>query len=257
MKGKLALVALLMFGVFSCVGPKRATVVPPLSIAGAQYVGMDRCVRCHRQHVERYQFSTHGRLNVKSMETEGHGCGMCHGPASAHIENPYDPKKIFNPRRNPEVCFRCHLTQMGEFRLQYHHPVLEGRVSCADCHDDLMGLKGEFDALPWTITTMKEVNEVCFKCHKEFRGPFVYEHEALREGCTICHKVHGSVHDKLLLARDHQLCLQCHFQDQLSPSTTLMVGTVNHAALWAQGPCMSAFCHTAVHGSNFDIHLRY
>lgn len=185
------------------------------------------------------------------MEKEGLGCGMCHGPGSLHTEKKYEPNLIINPRKNPEICFRCHLDKKAEFRLQYHHPVLEGRVACADCHDS----HGS-ESRSWTLTSFSDTSEVCFICHPEQRGPFVFEHEAMREGCTICHKVHGSVNDNLLIARGSNLCLRCHFQTQ-TDSTRFLIGDFNHTTGIPRGSCFSAACHTAVHGSNFDDHLRY
>jgi len=45
-------------------------------------------------------------------------------------------------------------------------------------------------------------NERCFNCHSAQIGPYVFQHEALREGCTSCHAVHGSVNQKLLKERN-------------------------------------------------------
>ena len=94
---------------------------------------------------------------------------------------------MINPRKTPEVCFRCHMDKKMKFRLLYHHPVLEGHMSCADCHSS----HGP-DVRPWTATSMNDVNEPCFKCHKDKRGPFPWEHGAMREGCTTCHKKVGT-----------------------------------------------------------------
>ena len=81
---------------------------------------------------------------------------------------------------------------------------------------------------------------------------FVFEHEALRDGCVTCHQVHGSVNDKMLLQRDNNLCLRCHAQVNFPT-----IGKSSHATRLPQGACFSAGCHTAIHGSNFDDHLRY
>ena len=41
--------------------------------------------------------------------------------------------------------------------------------------------------------------EACLKCHIDKRGPFVYEHAAVRiDGCETCHMPHGSMNAKLL-----------------------------------------------------------
>lgn len=254
MKTRLIYICILMIagaGIISCGIYRKASVVPPIEIPGAKYVKMRMCKACHRDRVDSFEGTTHARISVKGMEKEGMGCGICHGPGSLHMENEYEPGLIINPSKNPEICFRCHLDKNAEFRLQYHHPVLEGKVSCNDCHD----LHGT-EARPWTITSFSDTNEVCFECHLEQRGPFVFEHEALRDGCTICHKVHGSVNDKLLIARDSNVCLQCHFQTQME-SSSFAIGNFNHTNRIQVGSCFSAGCHTAVHGSNFDDHLRY
>ncbi len=252
MKVVVSLLLIMSVGIASCGVYQKASVVPPLVIPGAEYVEVRRCEPCHRKEAEFFENTTHARIDIKDLEKGGMACGICHGPGSLHVGKPYDPNLIFSPKKNPEVCFRCHLKEKAEFRLQYHHPVREGRLSCADCHNQM----GQMHARPWHVTAPFDVNEVCFQCHPEQRGPFVFEHEALRDGCTICHRVHGSVSDKLLIARDSNVCLQCHFQTQMDP-TSFFIGDFNHAAFISRGPCFSAGCHTAVHGSNFEVHLRY
>ena len=216
----------------------------------AEYVGMETCATCHAKQYEEFEHSTHARIAIPG-DTTGHaqGCEMCHGPGSLHAEagGGRGVGGIINPRKDPSTCFACHLDKKLEFRLPYHHPVLEGKMSCVDCHSP----HGE-DVRPWSATTMKDINEACFKCHKDQRGPFVWEHEALREGCTTCHKVHGSIHEKMLIARDVNLCLRCHTQVAFP-----VIGKSSHAGRLPTGTCFSAGCHTAIHGSNFDDHLRY
>ena len=53
---------------------------------------------------------------------------------------------------------------------------------------------------------------VCFKCHSEKAGPFVYEHQAVKtEGCVSCHTPHGSANPRLLKRSQVNLvCLECH-----------------------------------------------
>src|SRR3990167_11264 len=188
--------------------PALSAQGPQLFNKDAKYVGTETCATCHEKQYEEFRLSTHARIAVEG-ETEGvaQGCEMCHGPGSIHAENGGGRGTMVNPRKNPEICFTCHMDKKMEFRLPYRHPVLEGKMSCADCHN-LHGV----DARPWTATSMDDANEVCFKCHKDKRGPFTWEHQALRDGCTTCHKVHGSITDKMLVARDANLCLRCHVQ---------------------------------------------
>lgn len=233
--------------VSSAHGESSAKSVTPQQ---AEYVGTETCAACHAAQFKEFQHSTHARIAVPGEpgQVGAQGCETCHGPGSLHVAagGGRGVGGIINPRKDPSTCFACHLDKKAEFRLPYHHPVLEGKMSCADCHTP-HGL----EVRPWTATTMKDINEACFKCHKEQRGPFVWEHEALREGCTTCHKVHGSIHEKMLLVRDNNLCLRCHTQVNFPT-----IGKSSHAGRLPQGTCFSAACHTAVHGSNFDDHLR-
>lgn len=216
-------------------------------IKGAKYVGSDSCAACHEQETKEFKISTHARISIPNEAVELKDCEMCHGPASLHVDAGGGKDNIVNPKKNPSACFTCHMDKRMEFKLPYHHPLLEGKMSCTDCHSP----HGS-NVRPWSATTLAGVNETCFKCHKEQQGPFVFEHEALREGCVTCHQVHGSIHPKMLVARDNNLCLRCHTQMDF-PN----IGKQNHVTRLAQGTCFSAGCHTATHGSNFDDHLRY
>ncbi len=217
-------------------------------IEGATYVGAETCVVCHDKENREFQLSTHSRINLDDKDaTVVQGCEMCHGPGSLHVDASGGKDNILSPRKNPQVCFSCHLDKKAEFMLPYRHPVLEGKMACADCHSS-----HGTDARPWTGTSLEGVNQTCFNCHKEQMGPFIFEHEAVREGCTSCHKVHGSIHEKMLLARDSNLCLRCHTQMDFP-----FIGDSNHSGRMPSGTCFSGGCHTAMHGSNFDDHLRY
>ena len=216
----------------------------------AKYVGMDTCVQCHDKEAKEYRLSTHARIKIKDDTTGAEGCEICHGPGSIHADASGGKDNIINPTKNPEICFTCHTDKRMQFRLPYHHPVLEGKMTCTDCHDP-----HGIDVRPWTATSENGVNETCLKCHNDKRGPFIWEHDALKEGCTSCHQVHGSVNDKMLVARDINLCLRCHAT--VNDPTLSNHGGVALNARWAEGTCWSAGCHQAVHGSNFSKHLRY
>ena len=36
------------------------------------------------------------------------------------------------------------------------------------------------------------VNDLCYKCHAEKRGPYAFEHPPFPENCLNCHEIHGS-----------------------------------------------------------------
>lgn len=222
----------------------------PAAMKGATYVGTETCATCHEKEYKEYKLSTHARISNEKMEGTAQGCEMCHGPGSVHAEASGGKDNIINPKKSPEICFTCHMEKKMEFRLPYHHPVLEGKMSCSDCHDP-----HGTDVRTWSATG-EDTNEVCFKCHKDQRGPFVYEHDALKEGCTACHKVHGSIHKKLLVIRDSNLCLRCHTQTNFPTIGNSAHSSATQSRL-NEATCFSAGCHTAPHGSNFDAHLRY
>jgi len=213
----------------------------------ARYVGTETCASCHEKEHKEFLKSTHARLSIKDPDgTNVQGCESCHGPGSVHSDT--NGGRGTMPRKpDPDTCFACHTDKQAEFRLPHRHPVIEGKMSCSDCHTP------HSEAIrPWTATSFKDTNEACFECHKEQRGPFVWDHEVVREGCNTCHKVHGSIHEKMLISRDNTLCLRCHTQANFPT-----IGRSGHGGRLPAGTCYSAGCHTAVHGSNFDDHLRY
>lgn len=235
--------------VISCTTVSRVVMSPP-SIAGATFVGSAECADCHGDLVAGFTDSTHSRLMVASVETET-GCESCHGPGSLHVMSGGSPLNIVNPGRSSPVCFECHLDKKGEFSLQHSHPVLEGEVSCTDCHDPHKG-----PAVAFGGTNLDSINDNCFKCHQMQRGPFVFEHEAVRESCTTCHLPHGSVNPMMLRARNATLCLQCHFQEQRVDGG-ILIGGRDHSSFLPRGTCWTAGCHEAVHGSHVNSSLRF
>ena len=82
-------------------------------------------------------------------------------------------------------------------------PVREGKNDVLDCHNP----HGSYtDALLKEAT----VNDDCYKCHAEKRGPFLYEHAPVRENCLNCHEPHGTNNEFLLKIPRPRLCQQCH-----------------------------------------------
>jgi DmsE family decaheme c-type cytochrome len=109
-------------------------------------------------------------------------------------------------------------------------------MRCTDCHN----AHGTFQR-----PLLKKANwEACVACHTEKRGPFVFEHAAVKvEGCAICHTPHGSVTRNLLTRREDRFtCLECH----VDPHAV----NVPHGRLGFQtrGECVR--CHATIHGSN-------
>ena len=259
---------ILVLAVLSCTSVHRTVVVLP-NVPGAKYIGAKECEQCHEEIYRGFQTADHARLIAPGPNALGAGCESCHGPCSQHSDsggeikppfsfaagrpaaNSYGARLAVPPSRSVEtLCFQCHTDIRGKFNLPSHHPAPEGRMSCTDCHPPHKGSIHVGGG-----TALLSENEACFRCHPAQRGPFVFEHEALREGCTICHTAHGSVNAKLLTERNANLCLKCHFQ-QVSGGR-LLIGGSDHTLRLQQGTCWTAGCHEAVHGSRVSPSLRF
>lgn len=238
----------------SCSTVQRTVFAPP-EIPGATFVGNKSCFDCHANIVRVFPASPHARVHFEQAAMTGQtGCESCHGPGSKHVQTA-SRRFIFNPGKNPSACFQCHLQTHAEFNLPQRHPVIEGRMNCVQCHDPHGG-----DILkPARGLAMARHNESCAQCHRDQARPFVFEHEAMREGCAICHNPHGSINRKMLVQSDPNLCLRCHAQVQ-GPGLAggeIYIGKVPHGQLMRIGTCWTAGCHSAVHGSNIDPIMRY
>jgi predicted CXXCH cytochrome family protein len=235
--------------VISC-GTLTRTVMAPPSIPGATFIGTVGCAECHDELVRDFRTASHARLMARGPNAISTGCESCHGPGSLHSESGGDISLIINPEKSPNVCFDCHLDVRGSFNLPHHHPVPE-QLTCTDCHDPHKG-----DVMMAGGTGLWSQNEGCLQCHSAQRGPHVFEHEAMREGCTTCHLPHGSVNPRMLAQRNATLCLKCHFQEQRTAGR-VFIGGFDHTTFLPQGTCWSAGCHEAVHGSQVNSSLRY
>lgn len=247
-------------GLVSCASLQRTLLSPP-AIQGANFVGNKACIECHGDYTRAFPASPHARLHLEQAPRgDSAGCESCHGPGSLHVNAGGGRRFIINPGRDPQACFNCHVDVHAQFKLPNRHPVLENRMNCVQCHDPHGAdvLKGSHRTVfgARAASGMARLNESCAECHRAQTRPVIYEHEALREGCTVCHQPHGSIADKLLIQRDNNLCLKCHAQVH-SPNGELFIGDIPHTTLVNRGACWSAGCHTAVHGSNIDRRLRH
>jgi predicted CXXCH cytochrome family protein len=234
----------------SCVVANRTTVAPP-QIPGATFVGTKECTQCHEEQTGHFGTATHAKLALADAKVGNTGCEACHGAGSLHVAAGGGKGTIINPKKSPETCFQCHLDKRGQFALSNSHAVMNGKMSCSDCHDVHEG-----NAVKGTGASLEAQNETCTKCHTAQKGPFIFAHNAMKEGCVACHNPHGTVNQKMLVARDANLCLRCHLQT--SPvANTLMAGGEDHRGRIQNTTCWGAGCHEAIHGSNASKPLRY
>jgi DmsE family decaheme c-type cytochrome len=136
-------------------------------------------------------------------------------------------------------------------------------MACSDCHTP-HGSAGPHLLLKNTV------NETCYTCHAEKRGPFLWEHSPVNDECTTCHTPHGSTNAPLLRTRVPYLCQECHSGDHaaaINSGANLQDGaatTVNGimplggAAARAQlGGRACLNCHVLIHGSNHPAGAKY
>ena len=188
-------------------------------------------------------------MKVKESDEakQAEGCETCHGPGSLHVAGRGDKSKIVRGG-DGQTCYNCHLDVKAKFQLQFHHPVPEGIVRCVDCHD----VHGR-DANSTVVADLRGgMDQKCFKCHKEKRGPFVFEHQALWQGCTTCHNPHGGVYDKLLVAGKSVICLRCHWQVSFDVAGNIGSSGGAHPGLYIGRGVDCIDHHTAIHGSNIQ-----
>ena len=173
-----------------------------------------QCLSCHQKNpaVSMWKLGVHGKNDVS--------CNSCH---AIHKDN---------QAKNPETCFNCHRTLKGQMQKLSHHPVIEGKVGCSDCHNPHGTTShGQIKA--------DNVNQLCYKCHQDKRGPFMFEHPPVEENCATCHVPHGSNHASLLEKPTPLLCKDCHEGPH---------GSVAAATKFLGRACMN--CHNRIHGSN-------
>ncbi|MGB9245353.1 MAG: DmsE family decaheme c-type cytochrome, partial [Candidatus Acidiferrales bacterium] len=132
-----------------------------------------RCLTCHAggpQHMNTIN-SEHAKNDVS--------CTSCH--SSHHPET----NEFLLKKSEPQLCYGCHLQQKAQFDMPFHHRVNEGLIQCSDCHNVHGTVK------PKQVRTNSTQDAVCFKCHTDKQGPFVFEHQPVKvDGCQPCHLTH-------------------------------------------------------------------
>jgi DmsE family decaheme c-type cytochrome len=190
------------------------------------------CLSCHDKG---RQANWHGGMH----DRRGVSCTSCHSIHSFKSEH-----FQLKAKTETETCYTCHSNVRNKEMRVSHHPVREGVVGCASCHDPHDGTRPK-------MVKGESVNELCLTCHTEKRGPFLWEHAPVRENCLTCHDPHGSNHEKLLVAKLPFLCQRCHL-------STRHPGTLYDFRNTLAGPAPSnraiehgcKNCHQNVHGSN-------
>ena len=187
-----------------------------------------RCTDCHQTHA--YGAKSGDKSSAYKSNNEVSLNVMTAGRTTGVEEMVPEAKALMEPRwQANDACLTCHQAQRGQMSLPYHHPLREGKMSCADCHDPHGGPGGN------NLRTANG-NELCLGCHAQYRGPFAYQHPPVTENCMNCHTPHGSPNTNLLTVSEPALCLQCH------------AGHHNGAGLPLADRCTN--CHGSIHGTD-------
>src|SRR5262245_9780150 len=110
---------------------------PSSAAAARTYVGQDTCVACHDTEGTAIHQTAHGKAQNPRTPAGARGCESCHGPGSAHIEDPAKPDSIrrfakIKPRETSETCLTCH--NRGN-HTQWKGSMHDARnLSCTTCH---------------------------------------------------------------------------------------------------------------------------
>ncbi len=189
-----------------------------------------QCMACHKEQV-----GLHWSGSVH--DAEDLNCADCHTVHATH-------QAVLRPETQAQVCYTCHLEQRANAQKPFAHPLRFGRMACTDCHNP-HGSAAEYSLVRNTV------NDTCYGCHQEKRGPLLWEHAPVTEDCSYCHEPHGTIHAGMLKRTAPLLCQSCHSQaghPSVPYTSAGLAGGSAPSQYLLSGSCLN--CHSQVHGSN-------
>jgi len=122
------------------------------------------CIGCHQKGERTYWAgSVHQSRDL--------ACTNCH-TVMKNVSRKHNLKTV----AEMETCFQCHKLQRAQIQYSSHMPIREGKITCSDCHNP-------HGSVTEKLIREATVNENCYKCHAEKRGPMLFEHQPVRENC--------------------------------------------------------------------------
>lgn len=211
----------------------------------SQKESLNACLTCHSKDFPRTEIrrSSHTQANI--------ACVSCHS-----IHKPQTPKLLL-AKRQTELCYGCHANVRSQFAMPFKHRVNEGAMQCSDCHNPhgAASPSWRMGARPRMVHATSDGEQPCLRCHADKRGPFAFEHAAVRvDGCETCHSPHGSMNARMLRRPVvFTLCLECHNGaggfGRTGEGIPRQTPSHNMADPRYQN-CTT--CHVRIHGSNAD-----
>jgi DmsE family decaheme c-type cytochrome len=189
------------------------------------------CLGCHRRGEQTlWKGSIHQLRDV--------ACSSCH-----NVMEPISDRHLLQKKDQIDTCTSCHPTVRAQLYRRSHMPTRpgflpdrEGKMECSSCHNPHGSVADH-------LLKANTVNDGCYECHADKRGPFMHEHAPVTENCLNCHQPHGSTQPFMLKQAAPRLCQQCHIFSRhpstpYAPESRFVVGA----------SCQN--CHVNIHGSN-------
>jgi DmsE family decaheme c-type cytochrome len=247
----------------ACHGDASAHAKDPMKVKPENKLGKNVppveksavCLTCHSGN-RNLAFWTSGKHAINDVD-----CASCHAIHGRDVKPNVSPFVTTQLPNQADMCGTCHQPIRTAILKPSHHPIIEGKVKCSDCHNP-------HGALSHAMVKQPTVNDQCYSCHTDKRGPYIWNHPPVEENCLTCHDPHGSSHYKLTKEHTPNLCQDCHDWSR-HPGTIygaaggFVCAPGDTAAACANNPgapnpavstrliaraCLN--CHNAVHGSN-------
>ncbi len=206
------------------------------------------CLTCHggQRQLENWSVAKHRKVDVTCVN-----CHSIHGTQSASNNSEIKrtqfaaaPYTTTARQLAYKTCVECHRDVRAEILKPSHHPIIEGKVGCQDCHDP-------HGALQKASLRNESIPDLCVSCHADKRGPWIHEHPPVMENCATCHTPHGSAHKGLLAQKPPALCADCHpgghthgIYDGRGTLPNVLPSNIRFEGSGCVG------CHRQIHGSN-------
>ena len=206
------------------------------------------CLSCHAssRHLENWNVAKHRKVDVTCVN-----CHTIHGAQSASNNKQIRPAEFAAAPYTTTArqlaykrCVECHRDVRAEILKPSHHPIIEGKVGCQDCHDP-------HGSLTKASLRAESIPDLCLTCHADKRGPWIHEHPPVEENCAICHTPHGSAHKGLLAQKPPALCADCHANGHthgIYDGRGTLPGVLPSNIRFEASGCVN--CHRQIHGSN-------
>jgi DmsE family decaheme c-type cytochrome len=206
------------------------------------------CLTCHagQRQLEHWSIAKHRKVDVTCVN-----CHSIHQAQSAsnnkNVKNASFAAAPYTTTQREltyKRCIECHTEVRADILKPSHHPIIEGKIGCENCHDP-------HGSMQKASLKSESINDLCLSCHTDKRGPWIHEHPPVEENCATCHTPHGSSHRPLLAQKPPELCGDCHpggHTHGIYDGRGTLPNTLPSNVRFVSQGCIN--CHRQIHGSN-------